>query len=149
MFALLPLLLVPPVGWLVYWLMWRSSMAEIELHPGTPFCSAAMTLNRIARQQGLCLAIAQASIFDEICQAWRFPATRSRTGADLLPIRTICANPNAWRSISSPEAGNEQDLAYFATKQERLHRFQQLLFAEDVELRFLARKTDLDKFATP
>ena len=22
-FALLPLLLVPPVGWMVYWLMWR------------------------------------------------------------------------------------------------------------------------------
>ena len=38
-------------------------MAEVELHPGIPFCSAE-TLNRIARQQGLCLAIAQASIFD-------------------------------------------------------------------------------------
>ena len=29
-------------------------MAEVELHPGVPFCSTE-TLNRIARQQGLCL----------------------------------------------------------------------------------------------
>ena len=56
--------------------------------------------------------------------------------------------------LSSPEdrdhhlqarGWSEQDLAYFATKQERLNRFQQLLFAEDVELSFLARKTDLDE----
>ena len=46
-------------------------MAEIELHPGTPYCDVA-TLNRIARQQGLCLAIAQGCIYDEICQAVPF-----------------------------------------------------------------------------
>ena len=43
-------------------------MTEIELHPGRPFCTAE-TLNRIAQQQGLCLAIAQAAVFDEICRA--------------------------------------------------------------------------------
>ena len=47
-------------------------MTEIELHPGRPFCSAE-TLNRIARQQGLCLAIAQAAVFDEICGAVPLP----------------------------------------------------------------------------
>ena len=47
-------------------------MAEIELHPGTPFCTSE-ELNRIARQQGLCLAIAQAAIFDEICQHIKLP----------------------------------------------------------------------------
>ena len=47
-------------------------MAEIELHPGTPYCDVA-TLNRIARQQGLCLAIAQACTYDEICQAVSLP----------------------------------------------------------------------------
>ena len=40
---------------------------SIELHPGTTFCSSG-ELNRISRQQGLCLAIAQASVYDEICQ---------------------------------------------------------------------------------
>ena len=48
-------------------------MAEIELHPGIQFCTTK-ELNRIARQQGLCLAIAQASVFDEICQAIHLPA---------------------------------------------------------------------------
>ena len=47
-------------------------MAEIELHPGTSFCSTEM-LNRIARQQGLSFVIAKACIFDEICQAISLP----------------------------------------------------------------------------
>ena len=68
---MLPLLLVPPVGLLVYWLVWRNS-CEVELHPGA-LCGTE-TLNRIARQQGLCLAIAQASIFDEICQVISLPS---------------------------------------------------------------------------
>ena len=59
-------------------------MAEIELRPGTPFCSAD-ELNRIARQQGLCLAIAQASIFDDIC---RSVALSSEREAEL--VETYC-----------------------------------------------------------
>ena len=38
----------------------------IELRPGIPWTTAT-DLNRIARQQGLCLAMAQASVSDEIC----------------------------------------------------------------------------------
>ena len=49
-------------------------MTDIELYPGTPFCSTHK-LNRIARQQGLCLAIAQASVFDEICVNVPLPAS--------------------------------------------------------------------------
>ena len=48
-------------------------MAEIELHPGIPFCDVS-TLNRVARQQGLCMAIAQAFVHDEICRAVELPA---------------------------------------------------------------------------
>ena len=51
-------------------------MAEIELHPGTPYCDVA-TLNRIARQQGLCLAIAQASI----CLLYTSPSPRDQRGS--------------------------------------------------------------------
>ena len=39
----------------------------IELKPGVAWTTAT-ELNRIARQQGLCLAMAQASVYDEICQ---------------------------------------------------------------------------------
>ena len=41
---------------------------QIELKPGVPWVSA-YELNRLARQQGLCLAIAQAWVYDMICQA--------------------------------------------------------------------------------
>ena len=59
-------------------------MAEIELHPGVPFCDA-ITLNRIARQQGLCLAIAQAAVYDEICRAVTLPvAVEEREVEDYL-----------------------------------------------------------------
>ena len=119
-------------------------MAEIELHPGIPFCSAE-TLNRLGRQQGLCLAIAQASIFDEICQVISLP-TELEAGLEqsYLHQNDLITAEDRDRHLHS-RGWDEQDLAYFATKQERLNRFQQLLFAEDVELRFLARKADLDE----
>ena len=48
-------------------------MTEIELHPGTPFCTA-QAFNRIARQQGLEQIMAKAVIFDEICRAIDLPS---------------------------------------------------------------------------
>ena len=44
----------------------------IELKPGLAWIPAT-ELNRIARQQGLCLAMAQASGYDEICQVIGLP----------------------------------------------------------------------------
>ena len=119
-------------------------MAEIELHPGIPFCSAE-TLNRIARQQGLCLAIAQASIFDEICQVVSLPDQLEATLVESYLHQNGLEAQDERDQHLQARGWNEQDLAYFATKQERLSRFQQLLFEEDVELRFLERKTDLDE----
>ena len=75
-------------------------MTEIELHPGHPFCTAE-TLNRIARQQGLCLAMAQAAVFDEICQAVPLPQAIER---NLL---------NAFRRQEDLEA--DADLEQFLT----------------------------------
>jgi len=119
-------------------------MDEIELHPGIPFCSAE-TLNRIARQQGLCLAIAQASIFDEICHVISLPAELEKALVQNYLDQNNLSTPEDRDHHLHAKGWDELDLAYFATKQERLNRFQQLLFAEDVELRFLARKTDLDE----
>ena len=119
-------------------------MAEVELHPGVPFCSTE-TLNRIARQQGLCLAIAQASIFDEICQVISLPSELEAALVEAYCNQNDLSSPEDRDHHLQARGWDELDLAYFATKQERLNRFQQLLFAEDVELRFLARKTDLDE----
>ena len=118
-------------------------MAEVELHPGVPFCSTE-TLNRIARQQGLCLAIAQASIFDEICQVISLPAELEAALLQNYLVENELSSQEDRAHHLQARGWDEHDLAYFATKQERLGRFQQMLFAEDVELRFLARKTDLD-----
>ena len=78
-------------------------MTEIELHPGTPFCTA-QAFNRIARQQGLDQVMTKAVIFDEICQAMPLPeATEAelvqryleqnglRRRARLIAIATIIA----------------------------------------------------------
>ena len=118
-------------------------MNEIELHPGTPFCTSE-ELNRIARQQGLCLAIAQASIFDEICRSIELPEEHE---ADLVNSYCLQNNLHQPEQISEHlqrRGWQQNDLLYFATKQERLRRFQQFMFAEDVELRFLSTKNDLD-----
>ena len=50
----------------------------IELRPGIPWTTAT-ELNRIARQQGLCLAMAQASVYDEICQVLDLPEQIEQT----------------------------------------------------------------------
>ena len=118
-------------------------MAEIELQPGTPFCSAD-ELNRIARQQGLCLAIAQASIFDDICRSMELSNEREAELVASYCLQNDLNQPEHLEEHLKRRGWQQQDLIYFATKQERLSRFQQLLFAEDVELRFLAKKTDLD-----
>ena len=121
-------------------------MAEIELHPGTPFCSAA-ELNRIARQQGLCLAIAQASIFDEICQAMPLPEATEAELVQRYLEQNDCADPTLRDQHLASKGWSLEDLTYFASKQERLHRFQQQMFTDDVEVRFLDRKSDLDQIS--
>jgi len=120
------------------------AQSSIELHPGISFCNTEK-LNRIARQQGLCLAIAQASIFDEICQVISLPdEIEAALVEHYLQQNELQTQADSEAYLHS-KGWDVQDLAYFATKQERLSRFQRLLFTEDVELRFLARKTDLDE----
>jgi len=120
------------------------SQSTIELHPGTSFCNTEK-LNRIARQQGLCLAIAQASIFDEICQVISLPdEIEAALVEHYLHQNELQTEEDSDHHLQS-KGWDMQDLVYFATKQERLSRFQKLLFSEDVELRFLASKTDLDE----
>ena len=119
-------------------------MTEIELHPGRPFCSAE-TLNRIARQQGLCLAIAQAAVFDEICGAVPLPqAIEKDLVDDYRRQENLDADADLEQFLTA-KGWRQEDFLYFATKAERLQRFQRLMFAEEVELRFLSNKADLDQ----
>lgn len=119
-------------------------MAEIELHPGIHFCTTN-ELNRIARQQGLCLAIAQASVFDEICQAVSLPADAENEIVQSFLDRNGLNDSDQLDQYLEQEGWSIEDLVYFATKAKRLEIFKQQLFLEEVELRFLERKTDLDQ----
>ena len=119
-------------------------MTEIELHPGHPFCTVE-TLNRIAKQQGLCLAIAQASVFDEICRAVPLSQASERKLVDAFRLEEDLEGDLEFEEFLTAKGWQHEDFQYFATKTERLKRFQTLMFAEEVELRFLSSKSDLDQ----
>ena len=119
-------------------------MTEIELHPGRPFCSAE-TLNRIAQQQGLCLAIAQAAVFDEICRAVPLAQAIERKLVDAFRHQEDLEGDAELERFLTAKGWQQEDLLYFATKAERLQRFKRLMFTEEVELRFLSSKADLDQ----
>ncbi len=121
-------------------------MAEIELHPGTPYCDVA-TLNRIARQQGLCLAIAQASVYDEICQAVPLPDAKVTllTRAYLERQELDPDDEDACAALLRAKGWTQEDLRYFASKGERIDRFQRHVFTDEVEQHFLNRKLAHDR----
>lgn len=121
-------------------------MAEIELHPGTPYCDVA-TINRVARQQGLCMAMAQACVYDEICQV--IPVSDAECEAlvnaylqrqDITPD-----DAGAREAFLQAKGWSSDDLRYFASKWERIDRFQQQIFAGEVERHFLSRKLAHDQ----
>tara|TARA_B100000482_G_scaffold174405_1_gene142861 strand:- start:20 stop:391 length:372 start_codon:yes stop_codon:yes gene_type:complete len=116
-------------------------MAEIELHPGMPFCDIA-TLNRINRQQGLCLAIAQASVYDEICQVVPLAESKEEelTHAYLHNNDVDPADTDAIDRLLSEQGLSRDDLRYIATKRERMERFKNQVFSAEVERRFLSEK---------
>ena len=118
----------------------------IELKPGVPWASP-QELNRLARQQGLCLAIAQASVYDEICQAVRLsPEEEAATLRAYLAQQGISDQAELDRFLQI-KGWDQADLNYFASKGERLQRFQDQVFSDAVALRFLETKLDLDQIS--
>lgn len=116
----------------------------IELKPGVPWASPR-ELNRLMRQQGLCLAVAQAAVFDEIAQA--IPLERELEDQLIsrwLQQREGVSSQAEREQWLTRKGWDEADLRYFATKGHRLDLFKQRLFDRDVELRFLERKLELD-----
>jgi len=118
-------------------------MAEIELHPGIPFCDVS-TLNRVARQQGLCMAMAQAFVHDEICRAVELPAEQVEFELQTYLQEMGITSQTALEDHLAIHGWNDADLRFFASRAERLDRFKQQMFDNEVELRFLDRKQELD-----
>lgn len=116
----------------------------IEIAPGRPWLTVAET-NRLIRQQGLALAVAQAWVLDEIAAVIELSPEEEKT-----LIRRYVETQN----VSSDEALADwlerkrlrfDDLLCFATKAERVRRWQERRYSEEVELRFLERKLELDQ----
>ena len=118
----------------------------IELMPGVPWASP-QELNRIARQQGLCLAIAQASVYDEICQAVSLSREQEIAAMQAYLAQQGVADNSQMEQFLKLKGWSEADLTYFATKGERLQRFQEQVFSDGVSLRFLEQKLDLDQIS--
>lgn len=116
---------------------------SIQLKPGIPFCSAE-ELNRIARQQGLCLAIAQAAIFDQICKAVSLPSDLEYGLVHAYLEGHGVSNDAELGQFLSQKGWDQSDLHYFASKSERIERFKHKVFQHDLEIHFLERKLDLD-----
>ena len=118
--------------------------SAIQLKPGIPWWSTS-ELNRLLRQQGLCLAVAQAAVFDEIAQA----TTLDREDEDSLIHHFLTSKgittDDALALWLEQKAWSQEDLRYFATKFERLTRFKLQHFSDDLEAAFLERKLDLDQ----
>ena len=116
----------------------------IELKPGQPFCTPA-ELNRIARQQGLSFAMAQAVVFDEICQAVALPRDLEHGLIRAYLEYQGVDNDEALEAFLAARGWNQNDLLQVASKGERLQRFKQQVFREEVEIHFLQHKLDYDQ----
>jgi hypothetical protein len=121
-----------------------TSSPAIELKPGQPFCSPE-ELNRIARQQGLNFAIAQAVVFDGICQAVMLPPELEQGLIQAYLEHEGVTNDEALDRFLAAQGWSQADLLQFATKGERLQRFKQQVFREEVEIHFLQHKLDYDQ----
>ena len=117
---------------------------SIQLKPGVHW-SSADELNRIARQQGLCLAIAQASVFDEICQAVQLPHEDQQQLTLSYLAQQGVSDDEGLHNFLAKKGWDQDDAIYFATKGERINQFKQQVFQEEVELRFLSSKLDRDE----
>jgi hypothetical protein len=115
----------------------------IEMPPGRPWLAVA-ELNRLMRQQGLCLAIAQAWVLDQVVRSIELPPAEEEE----LVARHLAAEgvvgPEGRSAFLAATGLSEEDLRYFASKGRRLQLHRQRCHADDVEIRFLERKLDLD-----
>jgi parvulin-like peptidyl-prolyl isomerase len=116
----------------------------VEIAPGRPWLTVD-EVNRLIRQQGLSLAVAQAWVLDEVVSTITLESAE-----DKKLIRTYLES----QGVSSDEQLAEwlkkqrlsfEDLTYFATKSERVRRWQRRRYGEEAEIRFLERKLELDQ----
>jgi parvulin-like peptidyl-prolyl isomerase len=117
---------------------------EIEIAAGRPWLSVNET-NRLIRQQGLSLAVAQAWVLDELVQAIPLSPEEEKPLIRAFLEREGVKDDAGVAAWLERKRLSFDDLRIFATKQRRLERFREQRWADEVELHFLSRKPELDQ----
>lgn len=116
----------------------------VEIAPERPWLTVEET-NRLIRQQGLSLAVAQAWVLDEIVSVVELPKSLEK---QLIRRYMEQQGVNSDEELASwlrQKRLTFEDLRYFATKGQRLQQWLRRRYREEAELRFLERKLDLDQ----
>ncbi|MBD2550670.1 peptidylprolyl isomerase [Microcystis elabens FACHB-917] len=119
--------------------------AVVELPPGRPWI-ALSELNRLIRQQGQARPLARAWVLDELVHAIpRLPADEEKAlMAAYLERQGVTDDPQvpAWLEQRGLAFA---DLRILATQKRRLQRLLHSRWGDEVEVRFLERKPELDQ----
>ena len=116
----------------------------VEIAPERPWLTVAET-NRLIRQQGLSLAVAQAWVLDEIVSVIELPAElEKQLIRGYVESQGVKSDADLASWLQRKRLSFD-DLRYFATKGRRLQQWLTRRYREEAELRFLERKLDLDQ----
>lgn len=119
-------------------------LAEIAIFPGRPLLSIEET-NRLLRQQGVCLALAQGYVFDQVVATITLD---SELESKLMGYYLQQQGVGGYDELDGwleRKGWSTDDLRYFATKAEKIRHFSQRRYGAEAEIRFLDRKLDLDQ----
>ena len=116
----------------------------VEIAPERPWLTVEET-NRLIRQQGLSLAVAQAWVLDEIVGGIELPPALEKQLIRRYMEQQGVGSDAELASWLQEKRLSFEDLRYFATKGQRLQQWLRRRYREEAELRFLERKLDLDQ----
>jgi len=116
----------------------------VEISPERPWLTLEET-NRLIRQQGLSLAVAQAWVLDEIVGGIELqPPLEKQLIRRYMEQKGVGSDAELASWLKEKRLSFD-DLRYFATKGQRLQQWLRRRYREEAELRFLERKLDLDQ----
>jgi hypothetical protein len=121
-----------------------SAPRQIAIAPQRPLLSVEET-NRLLRQQGVSLALAQGVVLDRVAR--RVPMAEEEENALMrayLEGEGVTSD-EALAHWLQRKGWSLDDLRYFATKAERVRRYSEHRYGSEAEIRFLDRKLDLDQ----
>ncbi|MCP9839607.1 peptidylprolyl isomerase [Synechococcus sp. J7-Johnson] len=118
--------------------------AVIAIASNRPLLSVEET-NRLLRQQGVALALAQGVVLDRVASMITMHEDEEISLMRAYLEAEGINNDEALSGWLETKGWSLDDLRYFATKAERVRRYSQDCYAKQAEIRFLERKLDLDQ----